>query len=90
MPVFVITWPEETHEFCTEDSPPYEFSRAARGGRMRWEVKQPHAIKDLGLEPGTETDFTISWPDDQESEALWDTAGIPDDPPYWELGPEEG
>lgn len=71
---------------CVPSAP---VSRAARQGRMHWEVKQPHMIEAPGLKPGKETDFTISWLDDQQSEAVWEQFGIPDDPPYWELGPEE-
>lgn len=43
----------------------------------------------LGLTSGEETEFTISWLDVEESQAIWDEAGIPEDPPYWELRPWE-
>lgn len=89
MPTFVITWLDGSHEFCAEDTAPYEFSHEARAGRVRWEVKQPHMISNLSLTRGQKTDFTVSWLDDAESHAVWPQAGIPDDPPYWELGPED-
>lgn len=89
MATFVITWLDGSHEFCWEDTAPYEFTHEARAGRVRWKVKQPHMISKLGLTRGQETDFTVSWLDDAESHAVWPRAGIPDDPPYWELGPEE-
>ncbi|GGK71019.1 hypothetical protein GCM10011509_19310 [Ornithinimicrobium pekingense] len=89
MPTFVITWLDGTHEFCIEDTEAYEFSKDARAGRMRWEVKQLHVMAALGLPSGAETDFTISWLDEAQSKAIWDETGIPEDPPYWELGPWE-
>lgn len=39
MPTFVITWLDGTHEFCVEDTEPYQFSRDAHAPGMRWEVK---------------------------------------------------
>lgn len=41
-----------------------------RSGRVRWDVKQPHLVSGLGWRPGQETNFTISWFDDAESQAI--------------------